>query len=149
MHHPLDRRRLLLSMGLGLVASITAGRARGHEIITSTMRITHPWSRATAPGAAFAVLCMKFDEVSANDRLVLVETPVARGAELGGTAAGPVVDFPIRTGEETYLAETGTYVRLVDLAHPLELGRIYPLRLGFEKGGTYVTTFSIDRDLVG
>jgi len=145
--NPSIERRRLLSAGLALGASLVTGVARGHEILTSTLRVTHPWSRATAPGAGFAVLCMKFDEVALADRLILVESPVAKGADMGGALAGPIVDFPIPAGQETYLAEAQTYVRLVDLVHPLEVGRSYPLRLGFAKGGVYITTFSIDRDL--
>ena len=145
MNSHIDRRRLLCT-GLALGASLTVGTARAHEILTSTLRVTHPWSRATAPDATFAVLCMKFDEVAHDDRLVLAESPVAKGADMGGVGAGPSVDFPIPAGQETHLAEAQTYVRLVGLVHPLEVGRSYPLRLGFAKGGVYVTTFSVDQD---
>lgn len=139
-------RRGLLSAGLAFGASLTLLRqARAHEVITSTMRVTHPWSRATAPDATFAVLCMRFDEVVQSDRLVLAESPVATGADMGGAGAGPVVDFPIPEGQETYLDEALTYVRLVGLKFPLEVGRSYPLQLGFEKGGVYNTSFSVDQ----
>ncbi len=138
-------RRGVLSIGLACSASLLCGKARAHEIITSTMRVTHPWSRATAPGETFAMLCMKFDEVAESDRLVRVDSPVASGADMGGAGAAPTVDFPIPHGQESYLEEGQTYVRLVGLKFPLEVGRSYPLLLGFEKGGVYNTTFSVDR----
>ena len=138
-------RRGVLSIGLASGAALLCGRARAHEVITSTMRVTHPWSRATAPDATFAVLCMKFDEVAEADRLVMAESPVATGADMGGAGAGPSVDFPIPAGQESYLEEARTYVRLVGLKLPLEVGRSYPLVLGFEKGGIYNTTFSVDQ----
>ena len=138
-------RRGVLSIGLASGAVLLCGTAGAHEVITSTMRVTHPWSRATAADATFAVLCMKFDEVAETDRLVLAESPVATSADMGGAGAGPTVDFRIPAGQETYLEEARTYVRLVGLKFPLEVGRSYPLLLGFEKGGVYNTTFSVDQ----
>ena len=87
---------------------------------------------------------MKFDEVVQSDRLILVASPVAAGAEMGGLNAGPAVDFFIPQGQESYLAEAGTHVRLVGLKFALEVGRSYPLTLGFEKGGIYNATLSVD-----
>lgn len=147
----IDRRGMLRQgLALGAVLALPSARsARAHEIITSTMRVTHPWSRATAPDAPYAVLCMKFDEVTQDDRLTRVESPVSESADMGGEGAGPMVDFFIPAGQETYLAETQTYVRLVGLKFPLDVGRSYPLLLGFAKGGVYNTTFSIDQARFG
>ena len=140
-------RRQLIRAGLALGTALAVPGVRAHEVITSRLRVVHPWSRATARGAAFAVLCMKFDEVADADRLVMAGSPVAIGAEMGGEGARPVVDFFIPAGRETYLSEAGTHVRLVGLKFPLEVGRSYPLRLGFEKGGVYNTSFSVDQAL--
>ena len=145
MTSPSPRRLALLAgVAVGATLALPWRTARACELITTHLRITHPWSRATAPDASTAIVCMKFDEVSATDRLVLVETPIARGAEMGGALSLPRVDFLIPQGQETHLAEEGTFVRLTGLAFPLEAGRSYPLRLGFEKGGTYNTVLSVD-----
>ncbi|MBA4176225.1 MAG: hypothetical protein C0505_06660 [Leptothrix sp. (in: Bacteria)] len=138
-----DRRRLLHA-GLALGIAAMAPRARACEFMTSTLRVTHPWTRATGHDATSTVLCMGFDEVSETDRLILVETPIATSAEMGGALARPEVDFLIPQGEETYLDDSGTFVRLLGLTQPLQLGRSYPLRLGFEKGGVFNTTVSVD-----
>jgi copper(I)-binding protein len=134
----------MLHRGLaaGLAAVLPAARAC--EFYTSTLRVTHPWTRATAPGASTAVVCMKFDEVTVADRLISVETPVATGAEMGGVGAGSAVDFLVPAGQTTFLDEGGTHVRLVGLKFPLEVGRSYPLRLGFEKGGEFNATLTVD-----
>jgi copper(I)-binding protein len=140
----LGDRRLVLRAGLAVGASLLLPGARACEFMTSTLRVTHPWTRATAPDATSAMLGMKFDEVLEADRLVLVETPVASGAEMAGLAAAPQVDFQIPPGQETRLEESGTWVRLLGLKFPLQMGHSYPLRLGFEKGGVYNTTLSVD-----
>lgn len=137
-------RRGMLCMGVGFGVSIFVPAARACELITSTLRVTHPWTRATGPEATTAVLCMKFDEVQEADRLISVQSPVASGAEMAGAGAGPTVNFVIPRGGETLLSESGTYVRLTGLKFPLLVGRSYPLTLGFEKAGNYIATLSVD-----
>ena len=100
---------------------------------------------------------MRFDEVSRDDRLVQLHTPVAAAAEMGGMArtssgtagragagAGAGLDFFIPAGQESGLSEGGRFVRLLDLRHPLEVGRSYPLTLVFEQGGTVKATLTVD-----
>ena len=143
MNPPIHRRGVLHA-GLAFGAALVVPAARACEFYTSTLRVTHPWTRATAHDATSAVLCMKFDEVTQADRLILVETPVAAGAAMGGLETGSAVNFFIPAGQETLLSETGTYVRLVGLKFPLEVGRSYPLVLGFEKGGVFNADLSVD-----
>src|ERR1700716_3915897 len=144
----LNQRRTVLQAGLALCASLVVPPARACEFFTSTMRITHPWTRATAPDATSAVLCMKFDEVTETDRLIGVETPVAEAAELAddkdSAAAGRAVSFLIPAGRETLLSDDGTHIRLLGLKQPLFVGRSYPLELAFEKSGTVIATLNVD-----
>jgi copper(I)-binding protein len=140
----LNQRRTVLQAGFALCASLVLPSARGCEFFTSTMRITHPWTRATPPDATSAVLCMKFDEVTETDRLIGVETPVAAGAELVEGGAGGAVSFLIPAGRETLLSDDGTHIRLLGLKQPLFVGRSYPLELAFEKSGTVLATLNVD-----
>lgn len=138
------RRRSLLRASFALAAGLLAPRLHACEYFGANLRITHPWSRATVKGASFADVCMKFDQVTLADRLVGVETAVAVSAQIGGLAASPAVDFCVPLGQETLLSEDGSFLRLVGLRHPLELGRSYPLTLVFERAGAVSTSLSID-----
>lgn len=148
MKSTLHRREVLrasLALGAGLMAPAT----RACEFFSTHLRITHPWTRASAEGARSAVVCMRFDEVLHNDRLIGVETPVAGAAELAGVdlqgaPANPALDFAIPQGRETLLSEAGTHVRLLDLKWPLEVGREYPLTLTFAGGGVIQASLSVD-----
>ena len=142
-------RRSVLHAGLALGASLVVPSARACEFFSSTLRITHPWTRATAGDATSAVVCMKFDEVTRADRLIGVETPVAGGAEMGGLSARPAVDFTIPEGCETLLSEEGTFLRLVGLKFALEVGREHELTLFFESGGVVSASLSVDYDRPG
>lgn len=137
-------RRALLRAGLALGASFALPAARGCEYFAPHLRITHPWTHATEPGETVAGLYMKIDATSQADRLIGVETPVATGAEMGGTAAGPGVSLFLPEGQESELSESGIFIRLLGLKHPLEIARSYPLFLEFEKGGIVNATLNID-----
>jgi copper(I)-binding protein len=140
---PFGRRRLLRA-GCAHGPALVLPPARASEFFTTHQRIQQTRSRATAEGDAFAVLCMRFDEVRLPDRLIRVETPVAAGAEMGGADTGRAIDFAIPAGRESELSETGTFIRLVGLKQPLELGRNYPLKLVFEHGGVVDADIDID-----
>ncbi len=141
---PALTRRALLQAGLAIGTCAVAPAARACEFFTTNLRIYRPWSRATAEGDAFAVLCMTFDEVTLTDRLIGVATPVAAHAEIAGAGGSPGIDLPIPAGRETVLSESGTFIRLLGLRHPLGVGRSYPLRLVFERGGAVDADIDVD-----
>lgn len=139
-----DRRRNVLRWSLATAAAMGLPAARACEYYTGTLRVTHPWTRATAADATSAVLCMRIDEVQEADRLISVSTPVAEGAEMGGAEAGVHVDVPIAQGSVLELTDSGLHVRLTGLKQGLQVGREYPLTLGFERSGLVLARLSVD-----
>jgi copper(I)-binding protein len=137
-------RRDFLRTSLAMGVSLAIPQARACEFFTSTLRITHPWTRATAPGATSALLCMKIDNVIGADRLIGLETPVAKGAELVVDGAVSRLHLPIPVGQEMILGEEGTMIRLIGLNHPLLIARTYPLKLVFEKSGIVDAELNVD-----
>ncbi|MFY9509672.1 MAG: copper chaperone PCu(A)C [Rubrivivax sp.] len=141
MIHPLRHRRGLLQAGLALGAAAYLPPARACEYFAATLRIHHPWARASAPGASSAIVSMQFDEVSKADRLIGVQIDIAEGAEINGRA----VDFAIPEGQVTTFGEQGAVqLRLVGLQRPLQIGRSYPMKLAFEHGGVVHAGLNID-----
>jgi copper(I)-binding protein len=138
-------RRTVLKAGLALGACLLVPAVRACEFFSATLRITHPWTRATGD-EPIAVVGMKFDEVTQTDRLVGVETPVAGGAQLVEHGLATEVNLLIPEGSEIVLGEQDRHLRLVELQHPLLLGRSYPLALTFEKAGTVLTRLTVDYD---
>ena len=141
IHH----RRLMLQSGLAASLAWLAPPARACEFFTTTLRVLHPWTSATPPQADTAVVAMTFDEVSQDDRLIGLSTPVARGVELVGNGLGPALDLAIPAGASLELHEAGTHLRLVGLLQPLQVGRSYPLRLLFAQGGPVNASLSVDQ----
>ncbi len=154
MTHRLFRRDLLrASLACGVALLLPAARACA--FFSPTLRITHSWTRASEPGATTAVVSMRFDEVSRDDRLVHMHTPVAAAAEMSGivltasspgagAGAGAGLDFFIPAGQASALSEGGRFVRLLDMRHPLEVGRSFPLTLVFQRGGVVDATLTVD-----
>jgi copper(I)-binding protein len=87
---------------------------------------------------------MKIDEVIEADRLIGVETPVAKGAELVVDGAVSRLNLPIPKGREMTLGEEGRMIRLIGLNHPLLIARTYPLKLVFEKSGIVDAELNVD-----
>jgi copper(I)-binding protein len=138
------RRRVLLHTGLAATAAgLWPTRVRACEFFAPNLRIYRPWSRATAAGDPFALLCMTFDEVTLDDRLLAVHTPVADKVLLQRDGRGMAVDLALPSGRTTELDEGGLHLRLLGLRHPLGVGRNYPLELRFERGGTVVGDFDV------
>lgn len=137
-------RRGVLQAGAALGLGLLLPPVRACEIVTFHFKVLHPWARATEPEATSAAVCMAFEDVTESDRLLGASTPIAGGAQMGGAGAGPMVHFDIPAGQSSALTETGTYLRLVDLNGPLQIGRSYPLTLVFQKAGTVNATLSID-----
>lgn len=142
--HTSFSRRAALRAGLAAGAALALPQARACEYFADNLRITHPWCRASRPGATSAVVSMMFDQVTRPDRLVGVTTMVADNAEIGGQLARPEVDFTIPEGAETHLGERGSYLLLTGLKFPLEVARTYPMVLTFEHGGVVQATLNVD-----
>jgi copper(I)-binding protein len=145
MNH-LTSRRTVLRAGIAFGASLALPSARACEFFSTTLRVTHPWTRASGENATSAIVCMRIDEVTQTDRLIGVETPVAEGAELVGVDVSRSINLLIPQGQETILGETGLRLRIVRLKHPLLVARTYPMRLIFEKGGVLDAELNIDYD---
>lgn len=137
-------RRWMLRSGLALAGAVWLPAAQACEVQAEFLRVTHPWTRATAPDAGFAVLCMRIDAVTADDRLIDVHTPVADGVALGGAAQGVPLNLVIPAGSDLDMHEQGLHLLLAPLRLTLHAGRSYPLRLTFARSGVVDTILSVD-----
>ena len=138
------RRRTALRVLSASCAAWALPSARACEFHSGSLRVTHPWTRATTGDATVAVLCMRIDEVTEDDRLIGARMPLASGAEMGGPAEGARVDVPIAAGSQLELHDAGVHLRLTGLTATLQVGREYPLTLEFERSGLVLARLSVD-----
>jgi periplasmic copper chaperone A len=138
-------RRRVLQQGLALATvGMLPVAGMACEVEGEFLRITHPWTRATAPGAQTGVLCMRIDNVTADDRLIGIDTPAAGGAVLIEGGEARPLNLPIPAGSDIEMHEQGLHLRLVPLNTALHAGRTYPLQLHFERSGVVMATLSVD-----
>lgn len=130
-------------LALAAVAALVGtGIASSHDYQLRTLRIDHPFARATPAGARSGAVYLSVENRGDHgDRLVRVSTPVAH-AELhqmsvdGGVMRMRAVDgVDVKPGDRLVLHPGGYHVMLIDLKRPLKAGDNFPLTLDFEKAG--------------
>ena len=122
-----------------------------HEYYTPSFKVIHPWAEPTEPGASMAPVYLKFEEISAADRLIGARSDFAGSVELRsplsqGTsveASAPLEAIAIPVGSTIELSPNGQHLLMLDLKTPLLMGRSYPLTLIFEKSGVIETMLSV------
>jgi hypothetical protein len=131
-------------LGVAAALLLGLGPASAENYTLKNLRINHPYARPTPPGARIGGAYFTIDNVGGgSDRLVRVETPIARAAEIHTmTMDGNVMrmrqiaalDIPAHS--TAALKPGGYHLMLVDLKRPLAAGEVIPLSLTFEKAGT-------------
>jgi copper(I)-binding protein len=128
---------LLLACALG------AGAASAHEYALKSLKIDHPFARATPPGAKTGGVFVTVENTgSQSDRLISVSSPVAGVADLhemkidaGVMRMRGVAALEVKAGETLELKPGGYHVMLSELRRPLKVGDKFPLTLRFENAG--------------
>lgn len=126
---------------LSMLANRPWAEARIYE--SSTVTVSHPWARASAPTARNGAVYLKIEpRPGANDRLVGARSPVAETVEVHETTMRdgiarmrPIPDVEITPGQPMDLAPGGMHLMLVGLKKPLKERDLFPLILTFEKSG--------------
>ncbi len=147
----LTRIRLLSGL-LALGFMLAAGCASAHDFKAGSIKIDHPWARATPPGAQVAGGYFTIENSGSDaDRLVSVTAEIAGRAELHEMAVeGGIMKMrPLKEGVE--IPPGGTvkfdpkayHVMFMDLKKPLKEGQEFKGTLTFEKAGTVDVTYSV------
>lgn len=128
-------RQWALGLGAGI---LLAAPAMAHEYYAKSFTIIHPWALPTEAGVGTAAVYLKFEEISAGDKLVAAHASMAEKVALRGAAA---IDLP--AGATVELKPGTAYLELTGLKSPLQWGRSYPMTLQFEKSGPIQVMVSI------
>jgi len=117
-----------------------------------TVRIDHPFARATPPGArSGAVFLIILNGGSETDRLLRASTPIAGGVILhqmamedGVMKMRAVPSLSVIPGGRLELKPNGYHLMLLDLKQPLKVGEKFPLTLSFERAGSVLITVPVE-----
>jgi copper(I)-binding protein len=123
-----------------------------HEYRTDSLRIDHPFARATPPGARTGgVFFTVTNAGNETDRLLRASTPIAAGVVLhqmalegGIMKMRAVPSVEVRSGGRLELKPSGYHLMLLDLKQPLKVGEKFPLTLTFEDAGTILISVWVE-----
>lgn len=115
----------------------------GHEYKKGDLRVGHPWTRATPPGAKVAAGYLSVrNSGSQPDRILGASSPAAERVELHiQVREGDILKMrevksvEVLPGRERMLRPGNLHVMLVNLRKPLVRGESIPLTLRFERAG--------------
>ena len=143
----LARRFLLCAAAAALIAP----PAFGHDYRLGSLKIDHPWARATVAANGGAYLAIE-NGGAQPDRLLRAASPVAATVELhthimdGGIMrmrAVEAIDVP--AGGKVELKPGGLHIMLMGLKQPLKEGERVKLTLEFEKAGAIEVELAVDK----
>ena len=142
------RRRLAALLG----AAVLVLPAMAGDYTLGNLTISHPWSRATAPGIPMGVAYLAItNRGKAADALVAASTPAAAQVEIHQTTLSdgmarmrPVQEVVIAPGSTVKIEPGGIHLMLVGLKQPLSPLDTVPLTLRFRDAGEITIQLSIE-----
>ena len=145
---------LLQRAGFGVLALFGASIAvPAHDYTAGTLKIGHPWSRATPNGAKVAGGYLSVTNTGAQaDRLTGATFEGAGRAEVhsmsmeGGVMKMAPVEggLVIKPGETVTLKPGGYHLMFLDLKVQIKQGQIVQGTLAFEKAGAVPVAFEVE-----
>ncbi len=136
-----------------LCVAFATAPALAHDYTVGTLKIGHPWARATPKGASVGGGYMTLtNNGTTSDRLIGGSTDVARAFEVhemkmeaGVMKMRPVAGgLEIKPGQTVTLDPSGYHVMLVDLKEQLKQGNRFKATLEFAKAGKVDVDFAIE-----
>jgi len=126
-----------------LACAFGSSAASAHEYALKSLKIDHPFARATPPGAKTGGVFVTVENTGSQpDRLMSVSSPVAAIAELhemsvdaGVMRMRGVATLEVKPGETLQLKPGGYHVMLSELRQPLKVGDRFPMTLKFQNAG--------------
>jgi periplasmic copper chaperone A len=135
------------------LAPLFAYSAQAHDFTAANIKVVHPWSRATPPGAKVGGGYLKIENKGAvPDRLLGGTSEIAPRIEVHETTVtdgvarmrplGEGLQVPADGGAE--LKPGGVHLMLLDLKSPLKQGEKIKATLMFEQAGRVEVEFEVD-----
>jgi hypothetical protein len=140
------------ALGFGLALAPATGPVQAHDYKVGTLKIDHPWTRATPAGARVAGGYMTITNSGAADRLVSGTATIAGRVEVHEMAVNNGVmtmrelagGLPIPEKGSVELKPGSYHVMFMDLKQPLKMGESFKGTLTFEKAGTIEVEFAVE-----
>ncbi len=127
--------------------------AFAHDYTVGALKIGHPWSRATPPGAKVGGGYLSVENTGPeSDKLVAIEGNIAGPIEMHEMATNNGVmtmralpaGIEIKPGATVTFAPGGYHVMFMNLKEPFKQGEMVKATLVFEKAGKVPVEFKVE-----
>lgn len=143
----------LLKFVLPVLLFANACLASAHDYSAGELKIGHPYTRTTPPGAVTAGAYLSIENKGkAADKLLRAASPVAGLVELHTMSMDgnvmrmrAVPSLDVAAGATVKLAPGGLHVMLQDLKRPMKEGERVPLTLVFERAGEVKVELAVQK----
>lgn len=144
--------RIRPALSLAGLLSMVALSAAAHAYTLGSLKIGHPWSRPTSPGAPTAAGYLSITNTGETpDRLIAATSPASATLEIHhmSTVGGimrmrPIVGgLRIPAGGTVTLAPNGDHLMFVGPKRPFKIGDHIPANLTFEHAGSVKVEFYV------
>ena len=134
-----------------LLSAVTCAFA--HDYTAGALKIGHPWSRATPPGAKVGGGYLSIENTGAEtDKLIAIEGDAASPIELHEMAMESGVmkmralpaGVEIKPGATVRFSPGGYHVMFMNLKEPFKQGSMVKATLVFEKAGKVPVEFKVE-----
>jgi copper(I)-binding protein len=148
----MSRNLFALALGVGLL-SMVALSAAAHSYTLGSLKIGHPWSRPTPPGAPTAAGYLVITNTgNLPERLIAATSPAAGALEIHhvSTAGGVMRMRPIAggllvpPGGTVTLSPGGDHLMFIGPKRPFKIGDHIPATLTFEHAGSVKVEFYVE-----
>ena len=145
--------RVIFTIVAALCAALAVSPALAHDYTVGSLKIGHPWARATPKGASVGGGYMTITNTgTASERLTGCSSAVAQSFEVhemkmegGVMKMRPVAGgIEIKPGQTVTLDPDGYHVMLVGLKEQLKQGSRFKATLEFAKAGKVEVDFVVE-----
>jgi periplasmic copper chaperone A len=144
------RSRFAAALSAALLLAAAPG-AFAHDFTLGSLKIDHPWARASAGPARNGAAFFTVENSGRADRLVAVSGDLAQRVELHThRMEGDVLQMrqveavEVPAGGTAVLQPGGFHVMLIGLEQPLKEGDHFPLTLTFEQAGSITVEVKVE-----
>jgi hypothetical protein len=140
-------------VSLSLAATAIAAPIAAHDFAVGRLKISHPWTRETAPGQVVGGGFMAITNTGrAADTLLGAASSSAKEVQLhtmsmdGGVMRMRPVQggIPIPAGQTVTLKPGSLHIMFIGLKTPFKRGQLVPVTLRFQKTGPVKVQFKVE-----
>lgn len=140
-----------IALAAAFASATTLAVAEHKHAKIGDLELKQTWTRQTPPAAKVGAAYMIIENSGDADRLISAQSPIAERVEIHMMEMNDGVmkmremenGLPVEANGATTLEPGGLHLMLMGLKEPIEVDKMVPITITFEKAGTVETEFKV------